>query len=225
MKKLYTVTAAIFFFGLGSVFGQTLLEPTLVEVDEINALTDFEGVGYSTVTNQGASTVEYTWSRNTIEITSGWTSAICDINQCYLTMVSSQDFELEPGASGNLDVHLYPNGLEGNAIIEVVIQGDDDPENNVTGTYLFSTGTLSTPERITNALKIYPNPVVSEFFIEGADDVERVEIYSIDGKLVKQVQSFGKGSVNVDDLGTGNYIVRMWDDANKQISSNVLSVQ
>jgi hypothetical protein len=223
MKKSILLSASLILSIFA--FGQTSIEPTQVQVDDFDP-NNFEAVAYSFVNNNGNVAVDYTWTRNTIDITSGWTSAVCDINQCYLDFVSSQDFTLESGSTGNLDVHLYPGGIEGSALIEVVIEDNDNEENVVTGVYLFSTSLLSTTsEKITNALKIYPNPVISEFFIEGSEDVQRIEIYNIAGKLVKQVQSFGQGSINVDNLGTGNYIVRMWDDTNAQISTNVLTVQ
>ncbi|HKK40179.1 MAG TPA: T9SS type A sorting domain-containing protein [Cryomorphaceae bacterium] len=222
MKKLYLL-ALILAFSLSS-YAQTSLEPNPVSVENFNA-DDFEAVAYSNVTNDGSSIVIYSWTRNVIEMTEGWTSAICDLNQCYLEFVSTQEFILPPGEVSNIDVHVYPDGIEGSALIEVTVEDTDNPENAVTGVYLFSTGFLSTPERINNALKIYPNPVVSEFIIQGADMVERIEIYNISGKLVKEIQSFGQGSINVDNLGTGNYIVRMWSDANVQLSTNVLTVQ
>lgn len=222
MKKIYQVIL-ISFLGTTS-FAQTSFEPNTIEVENFDPY-DFEAVGYSFVTNQSDFTVIYEWTRNVIEITEGWTSAVCDKNDCYLSFISTEQFILPPDSVTNIDVHVYPDSLEGNALIEIIVEDIDDPENVVSGTYLFSSNLLSAPERITSALKIYPNPVVSEFFIDGADDVQRIEIYSITGKLVKEVQSFGQGSVNVEDLGTGNYIVRMWDNSNAQISTNVLSVQ
>jgi len=222
MKKLFT----LLFAGAMTIvaFGQTALSPNPVLVENLDS-DEFEAVAYSFVTNESSEEIEYTWTRNTIEITEGWSTAVCDLNQCYLSMVSSQDFILSAGLTGNLDVHLYPAGIDGYALIEVTIEDNDNEENSVTGVYLFSSGSLSAPERINNALKIYPNPVQSDFFIDGGEAVERIEIYSVSGKLVKEVNLQGRNAVNVNDLQSGNYIVRMWDQSNSQISTNVLSIQ
>ena len=221
MKKIFT----LLFAGAMTIgaFGQTTLVPNPVLVDNLDP-NEFEAIAYSFVTNESSEEIEYTWTRNTIEITEGWSTAVCDLNQCYLSTVSSQDFILSADSTGNLDVHLYPAGNDGYALIEVTIEDSDNEENSVTGVYLFSSGALSAPERINNALKIYPNPVASDLFIEGGDAVERIEIYSVQGKLVKEENLQGRGTVNVSDLQTGNYIVRMWDQSDRQVSTNVLSV-
>lgn len=226
MRKLYLFAVAA--LSVISGYAQTTIEPPTVYLNDI-AATDGDVAAYSFVLNQTGDSTGYIWERNIIEITEGWLTAVCDVVTCHFPTVESSTFGLKADSLGTLDVHVYtnfvdPNGVDGAAIVEVTVTNLSDEDDVAVGTYYFNQA-LSTPERITNALKIYPNPVVSEFFIEGADDVQRVEIYDISGRLVKEVQSFGQGSINVDDLGNGNYIVRMWNDSNKQLSSNVLTIQ
>jgi hypothetical protein len=209
-------------FSVGCM-AQTVIEPSEVAVEGITVM-DSDINAESLVINESNETQNYTWNREVIELTPTWWTAVCDRNLCHGPTVEQASFFLDAGESGTMDVHVYPNQTNGAAIVEVTVTNDNDLEDSASAMYYFNQA-LSTPEVLTNALKIYPNPVVSEFFIDGADDVQRVEIYNISGKLVKEVQSFGQGSVNVDNLGTGNYIVRMWDDSNNQISTNVLSVQ
>ncbi|MCH2215411.1 MAG: T9SS type A sorting domain-containing protein [Flavobacteriales bacterium] len=224
MKKIFTFF--IVFINALAIVAQTSINPPSASVEV--AGSEFEGVGYLNFTNDGDETVNYGWVRNVVEITSGWTSAVCDNITCYFPNVSTspEDVILAPGESSNLDVHAYPNGEEGSAIIEVIVTDQNNAENTVTGTYFFNISlSTSSVEKITNVLKLYPNPTSSAFSIENADLVERVQIFDVSGKLIKEIQGFGINLISVDDLKTGNYIVRMWDKKNTPLSSNILTIQ
>src|SRR6056297_3223848 len=158
MRKLYTSLFIGFMLFALNVNAQITLEPNPVYNNDFG-IDETDVVAYSHITNEAAFSRTYTWVRNVIEITPGWTSAVCDTNQCYLSFVSTQEFTLPAGATGNLDVHVYPDGIEGAAIIEVYVVDNGDASNNITGTYLFNQP-LSTPERLTERIKVFPNPTV-----------------------------------------------------------------
>jgi hypothetical protein len=202
---------------------QTVIEPNPVQINDID-VTEFEVVAYSTVTNESSFNVTYEWTRNEIEITEEWSSAICDKNQCYLSWVSSQEFSLAPGEEGTLDVHVYPNDAEGAAIIEVEVTDVTNPDNTDTGLYLFN-NTLNTVERLSNAISVYPNPAFNDLFLENPSNVELVEFYDIRGKLHLSAQVNGNMSIDISGLSSGNYIIRMWNSNNEQVSTNLLMKQ
>ncbi|MCA1763446.1 MAG: T9SS type A sorting domain-containing protein [Cryomorphaceae bacterium] len=220
MKKLYTFIAAGLLLTALNVSGQITIEPNPVYKNDFPQ-SETDVVAYSHITNEAEFSRTYTWTRNVIEITEGWTSAVCDTNQCYLTFVSTQEFTLPAGATGNLDVHVYPDGIEGAAIIEVYVEDNGDESNNATGVYLFNQP-LSTPERLSERIKVFPNPTVDFLNIENPGEVNRLEFYSIEGRLIKSVQTNGNAQIAVGDLASGNYILRMWDRDNNQVSSNLL---
>lgn len=223
MKKIYA-PLSICLLGLSvSMNAQTVIEPNPVQINDID-VTEYEVVAYSTVTNESSFNVTYEWTRNEIEITEEWSSAICDKNQCYLSWVSSQEFSLAPGEEGTLDVHVYPNDAEGAAIIEVVVTDVTNPDNTDTGVYLFN-NTLNTVERLSNAISVYPNPAFNDLFLENPSNVERVEFYDIQGKLHLSAQVNGNMSIDISGLSSGNYIIRMWNSNNEQVSTNLLMKQ
>lgn len=222
MKKIYSLfipVLALLLIAI-SATGQITLEPNPVYVNDFDQ-SETDVVAYSFITNDAEFERTYTWTRNVIEITPEWTSAVCDLNQCYLSFVSSQEFSLSSGQTGNLDVHVYPGGIEGAAIIEVYIEDNGDPSNNITGTYLFNQE-LSAPERLSERIKVFPNPTVDILNIENPGEVNRLEFYSVEGRLIKSVQTNGDAQISVGDLASGNYILRMWNRENKQVSSNLL---
>jgi pectate lyase len=58
-------------------------------------------------------------------------------------------------------------------------------------------------------LALYPNPVSNQLYISSEDQkVENVLIYSLSGAVVKNISS-GAESVDVSDLASGNYIVKV----------------
>ena len=220
MKKIYALSLFTTLILSVSINAQTVIEPNPVQLNDLDvSIPDI--VAYATVTNESSFNVNYEWVRTEIEITEGWTSAVCDKNQCYLYFVDSQEFSLAPGEEGTLDVHIYPDNLEGAAIIEVKVTDIANPNNTDTGLYLFN-NTLGTAERLSNALAVYPNPAVNQVFIENPGEVEYVEFFDIKGSMHLSKQINGNASIDISELAKGNYVVRMWNSSNQQISTNLL---
>lgn len=56
----------------------------------------------------------------------------------------------------------------------------------------------------------YPNPVTNELIVESKSEIEKIEIYSIDGKLIfKQAQQIYNTKINTAAFAKGTYIVRV----------------
>ncbi|WP_281309530.1 T9SS type A sorting domain-containing protein [Flavobacterium flavigenum] len=62
-------------------------------------------------------------------------------------------------------------------------------------------------------LTVHPNPVSDQLFISSKDQkVEIVVIYSLTGTVVKSISNLAEETVNVSDLATGNYVVKVTTD-------------
>ncbi len=221
MKKIYLV---LLLFVSHFSFAQIAINPDAVYVDGVTA-DMFEGVGYADVTNGYGEELNLTWQRTIIEMTEGWTVAVCDLVQCYLTHVSTQSFDIPAGGSGDMDVHAYPNDVDGSAIIQVDVFKTDDPDNtdyHASAIYYFNQ-LSGVAERLNEAITVFPNPTVNFFEIGAPEKVALVDIYSVDGKLVRRVKTAGNSRVDVSDLNSGNYILRLMDAEENIVSSNILS--
>lgn len=220
MKRLYFFAFAVFAFAI--VFpatAQLSISPNPSLND--NVLPDvFEGVAYATITNGFSQPQELTWERTELFITEGWTSAVCDVNQCYLPHVASQDFVLNKNQSGAMDVHVYPNGIEGGAIIQVDVFVTDDPSISTSATYYFNFG-VGLTEKFTEKVKVYPNPTADYIYIDDSNTaLFKVELYDVTGKLVVS-QSLNDGSrIDLYHLPAGHYILKLLDKESRLVSTN-----
>jgi hypothetical protein len=57
-------------------------------------------------------------------------------------------------------------------------------------------------------VQVYPNPATDQIFINGVKDT-RVSIYSVDGKLVKSIESFTGTAIDVSELRNGIYVLHI----------------
>ncbi|MCB0550086.1 MAG: T9SS type A sorting domain-containing protein [Phaeodactylibacter sp.] len=70
---------------------------------------------------------------------------------------------------------------------------------------------LSTVTPIAAGIKLYPNPASSQLYIEGLDNIERVQVFDRNGRLLKTVGN-PYSSIQVADLLSGFYILKIYTD-------------
>ncbi len=75
----------------------------------------------------------------------------------------------------------------------------------------------------TSTFKLFPNPVENELNINGFVDVNLIEVFSVTGQLVRnvQIESVKKVSINVAELNKGIYIVNIHTASGVQTSKFV----
>lgn len=68
---------------------------------------------------------------------------------------------------------------------------------------------LSVDGYLQNNIKIYPNPTLDLLTIQGLENVERIRIFNLQGKLMKEVNA---SEVNIAQLQAGVYIANFYTD-------------
>ncbi len=107
-------------------------------------------------------------------------------------------------------------------VIEVLIDGENDSDATVSGTYTFTNVTASHTIEIVvslktliqklddeNVLSIYPNPVKDMMHIQTEQIIKQIEVLDLQGKRVMQVQG-DQHTVNMQSIPAGNYIVKIY---------------
>ncbi|NEN21886.1 T9SS type A sorting domain-containing protein [Cryomorpha ignava] len=226
MKKIYLLLAvsAVFIAPSKYLFGQLSISPNPVFEDGVMP-EDFEGIGHSFITNGFDFNLVLTWSLTVVEMTPGWQVAVCDVNQCYLPTVTMMDFSLGAGEDGTMDVHVYPNNFEGQAIIEVEVYQSNDSTNTTSATYFFN-HTVGLAEKLSEAIKVYPNPTQDFISIDNSKNfVSSVELYNVTGKMVLSTSLNGSNRISIQELAAGNYILKLVDASSKIVSTNLIVKQ
>lgn len=103
------------------------------------------------------------------------------------------------------DNQWIPSDFEGSIIFNPIVGKKLDDE--------FITP-VQTPE--TEYLKLYPNPATDRIRLDGFNSTKhyKARIYSIEGRVVKELLLTGDGSINVKSLIQGYYIVEFYDQSN-----------
>jgi hypothetical protein len=88
--------------------------------------------------------------------------------------------------------------------VDAAFAGSTFPQAKLVNKTATSVASLSTEK-----IEIYPNPVLDEMSISSTSSVKQIDIYSIDGKLIKSVEfNKGFGKIDVSSLHPGIYLIR-----------------
>ncbi len=65
-------------------------------------------------------------------------------------------------------------------------------------------------------VKIYPNPARDQLFIEGIKDRSLIEIYALNGSLIKQDELSQSNYISINELPTATYVIKITNLQTKQ---------
>jgi diaminopimelate epimerase len=189
------------------------LSPQIVNA---NVSTDsFEVKAKGSFKNTASVTKKFVWKRTIVAITSGWQSIVCDSKGCSPSAAneSTEQIELAPNASCNLEVNIRPNRISGAATIELKVYEVGNEANAVTGRYLFASATATKEAtKNTSGVKVFPNPATDYFSIQDDFDiVEKVVVYNMIGRVMKNYTTANNNNnrYTLNDLPEGLYIIRL----------------
>lgn len=202
---------SVFLFFILSVTGicQTLTLFPNPATATVNA-NDADIPAKATLKNTSEESKEFKWVRNIVNITQGWETAVCDFNLCYNPSVDSMTLTLGPGEESNMDIHIYPNGVVGEAKIELTITEVGVDSNTIKGTYLFNV-TTPVKKAYLGEIALYPNPTSEYFQVNTREVVAKLEVYNLFGDKYKTFYAYKNKRYFIGDLSNGMYLVRMLD--------------
>lgn len=202
---------------------QVTLDPQQIVVSEVSP-DSTQVIGYSRLKNNADATRTYRWVRTIRSLSEGWETAVCDTNLCYLPYVDSMEFELSAQLEANLNVYVYPNNLEGSAVVEVKVVDVDNPDYSATAVYYFNEAPSSTRKRESyHKLKVYPNPTRNIFQVSDNEIVGRVILFNILGRPLKTYSYVPGDLYRLDEFPKGTYLVQLQDREGRVLVTRALS--
>jgi hypothetical protein len=194
----------------------------------------------SDLTHSGASAIDVAWERLLEDVPEGWTTAICDPNQCYAPFADEPlgpgsvliPFSMNPGETVLGDyfyVQFVPYGIPGNGTVRLRVYEVGNPNNSIVCSFAFdalSTG-LSSPA-VSPGISFHPNPVRSELRVQTPANqaVRTVEVYNVVGKLVNRYDLGAERTqfqLDLSALKEGMYFARLINASGNLLGSKRFS--
>ena len=207
-----------------STWAQVLtLDPETSVIMNILA-TDTDVPAHSTLKNISDTERTIVWEKNVIEKTEEWGIAICDKNNCYFPSVDSKSVILASGNESNIDVHAYPNGVDGYAVVEVKMYDSADTTAQITGYYYFNYNPNSNEEVITGKkITLFPNPTRSSFSLKEQNEAtSQVVVINLLGQELKRFDAIRESSFDISTLPKGNYLIQVLDKEGRTQTTKLL---
>lgn len=109
------------------------------------------------------------------------------------------------------------NGCD-STIVYNISYGAETKEVDCIKTYIDTTSSLNDVQQET--IKIYPNPTTDIVYIDNLPNNSTIELYNTSGMLIKK--SNNKDILNMSELETGVYYIRIINDNNKNITKKII---
>ena len=213
----------ILFLSAWQLSAQVSLAPQQIVVAGVSP-DSTQAIGYSRVKNNTNETRTYRWVRSIRSLSEGWETAVCDTNLCYLPHVDSMEFELAAQLEANMNVYVYPNEVEGSAIVEVKVVDVDNPEHFDSAVYYFNAEPSSNRKRQRHPnLRVYPNPTRNIFQVSDNDLVGRVILFNLLGRPLRTYTYSPGEHYRLDEFPRGTYLIQLQDREGRILVTRALN--
>lgn len=166
----------------------------------------------SHVRNHTNETLTMLWTREVLMMPIGWSTYVCDGNNCYADHVSKcpeiYPNYISPGDSSILDVHIYEDGNMGAAHVVMWVFEKDDTTKKIKVDYTFNK-VVSNRDIKNIAVKVYPNPASNSFTVDYNAGLVRIDMVNLLGKRIRSYRPTPNASYDISDLEEGLYFIRL----------------
>lgn len=142
-----------------------------------------------------------------------WTSAVCDIESCKPPEVDTGSFVFEPGDTGYMSFHFYTKNVSASGKMVVRFSRASNPLEYVDIVTFGTTWKPVSINQVTNSItSSTPNPAQNTItFNNNLIEQGKLEIYNAIGQVMAIMDYNNNMTVNIVDLPSGIYTVRISD--------------
>lgn len=178
-----------------------------------------------TITNTSKDTVKIIWRRMALTGPTKWGTRVCDNNNCYDEIVSSnldpklrlnEPFVILPGKKADLIMYFLPYGTAGTGKIAVSLAFSSKPDANIdTLSYEVNIRSMTTSTRDLRQeeVQLFPNPSSDYFQLKNiSESVDRVVLYNIIGRKMREFTAQDGSRYRLSGLPDGIYLAALVND-------------
>jgi len=171
------------------------------------------------VKNNGNKRARINWERINTMIPNSWNSFVSDANTIWSQVInkSPKSLEIAPKGIQTIEIGVRPNGTTGTAQIEFIIKEEGNYTTAPSAKFIFQTKT-ATSETLGNNVRLFPNPVIDVFSVEG-EQLDKIVIYNMLGRMVKTLKIQEGAHFNISDLPEGLYVARVMNNAGTPVKT------
>jgi hypothetical protein len=227
MKFLFSLFSALLLLNAQNVMSQSFEFLPNDTITKDSTLPQYSSVleVYGHVKNTSGNTLTLKWKRVTNSGTQSITQSFCDNSNCYSNNFISGIKTMDPiaaGDSGIMRLDLEAKCKTVTARVQILVWVDGDSANTAkTMTYISSvdatadclTATAIAETEFTSSLRAYPNPATNQIAVkfESGDDIV-ASIIDINGRVVKEATIRSNDNIDIANLHTGIYLIRLTAD-------------
>ncbi|HOY15712.1 MAG TPA: T9SS type A sorting domain-containing protein [Haliscomenobacter sp.] len=177
-----------------------------------------------TITNTGKDTAKIIWRRLSLNGPSKWGTRVCDNNNCYDEIVSSnldpklrlnEPFVIAPGKKADLIMYFLPYGTAGTGKIGLHLAFAAKPDTVIASlNYEANIRSIATSTRdiqVAN-VQLFPNPSTDYFQINRIDNIDHLILYNVLGRKMREYPAQEGARYRMAGLPDGIYLVALVND-------------
>lgn len=175
------------------------------------------------VSNSSANPINVTWVRENVNMPVGWKTSVCDLNSCWSSSLSTQEFLLQPTPSGLpgeiMHVQFKPVGIAGTGRIDVALYQAGGGPQLARNTYYCTAAIVGTTQVTQTTATISPNPATHYIDIKNNDNIMSAVVTNMLGATLRTFDIEGETArLDISDLAAGVYMLQL-----KNAAANTLS--
>lgn len=220
MKRFFT-SFVIFLVGWSALQAQSISIEDDTLFYESSDLSLFEYVVESSLLNNTAGDVNYTWRKRFVECEEGWTMSMCIGELCYAPWVDMKDETLsEPEGKWSLHLADTDGGVGAcDVCVDFWVTGETD---TLTSCAFFEIGTTSNDELDVVNVSFYPNPVTDVLNVEVNREMEIVINNALGQIEERRFLNSGRHTLFLDQLKRGLYTISFVVEGNVQLTKQLI---
>ena len=177
------------------------------------------------VKNSDVSDRKFVWERTTVSTPFGWTSTVCDPVACRPSSTSTAEFDLKANESYNMLLDVSTDGAPGSGYYLLKIYEKGKPNQYFIGKYRFN-ATLVSSRDAAEAVSavVFPNPASDYFLVNSSVSLREVQVYSLEGQLLRTFASTDNGRYSLEGMQEGVYLLQLIGENKTRLATRKLVI-